>query len=50
MTPTAESTWEKKLQLTSSSEKRKDREKNQYQVSKDILNKTIDDEVKMIQS
>ena len=48
MTPTAESTREKKLQLTPSYEKRTDREKNQYQVSKDILNKTIDEEVKMI--
>ena len=47
-TPTAESTQEKKLQLTPSYEKRKDREKNQYQVSKDILNETIDEEVKMI--
>ena len=48
MTPTAESTREEKLQLTSSYEKRKDREKNQYQVSKDILNETIDEEAKMI--
>ena len=47
-TPTAESTWEKKLRLTPSYEKRKDREKNQYQVSKDILNETIDEEAKMI--
>ena len=29
-TPTAEYTWEKKLRLTPSYEKRKDREKNQY--------------------
>ena len=48
ITPTAESTWEKKLRLTPSYEKRKDREKNQYQVSKHILNETIDEEVKMI--
>ena len=48
ITPTAESTQEKKLRLTPSYEKRKDREKNQYQVSKDILNETIDEEVKMI--
>ena len=27
---------------------KKDREKNQYQVSKDILNETIDEELKMI--
>ena len=47
-TPTAESTWEKKLRLTPSYEKRKDREKNQYQVSKDILNETINEEAKMI--
>ena len=37
-----------KLWLTPSYEKRKDREKNKYQVSKDILNETIDEEVKMI--
>ena len=48
MTPTAESTREEKLWLTPSYEKRKDREKNQYQVSKDILNETIDEEAKMI--
>ena len=47
-TPTAESTWEGKLQLTPSYEKRKDREKYQYQVSRDILNETLDEEVKMI--
>ena len=47
-TPTAESTQEKKLQLTPSYEERKDREKNQYQVSKDIFNETIDEEAKMI--
>ena len=46
--PTAESTWEKKLHITPSYEKRKDREKNQYQVSKDILNETIGEEAKMI--
>ena len=48
MTPTAKSTREEKLQLTPSYEKRNNREKNQYQVSKDILNETIDEEVKMI--
>ena len=48
MTPTAESTREKKLWLTPSYEKRKDREKNQCQVSKGILNETIDEEAKMI--
>ena len=48
MTPTAESTREEKLQLTPSYEKRKYREKNHYQVSKDILSKNIDEEVKMI--
>ena len=48
MTPTAESTKEKKLQVTPSYEKRKDREKNQYQVSNDILSETIDEEAKMI--
>ena len=48
MTPTAESTREKKLQLTPCYERRKDKEKNQYQVSKDILNETIDEEAKMI--
>ena len=47
-TPIAESTREEKLQLTPSHEKRKDREKNQYQVSKEILNETIDEEAKMI--
>ena len=47
-TPTAESTREEKLWLTPSYEKRKDREKNQYQGSKDILNETIDEEAKMI--
>ena len=48
MTPTAESTREGKLQLTPSYEKRKGREKNQYQVGKDILNQTIDEEAKKI--
>ena len=47
-TPTAESTREEKLRLTPLYEKRKDREKNQYQVSKDILNETIDEEAKVI--
>ena len=46
--PTAESTREGKLRLTPSYEKRKDREKNQYQIGKDILNETIDEEAKMI--
>ena len=46
--PTAESTREEKLWLTPSYEKRKAREKNQYQVSKDILSETIDEEAKMI--
>ena len=48
MTPTVESTREEKLRLTPSYEKRKGREKNRYQVSKDILNETIDEEAKMI--
>ena len=48
MTPTAESNREEKLRLTPSYEKRKDRKKNQYQVSKDILNETIGEEEKMI--
>ena len=47
-TPTAESTQEGKLRLTPSYEKRKDKEKNQYQVSKDILNETIDEEARVI--
>ena len=47
-TPTAESTWEGKFKLTPSSEKRKERETNQYQVSKDILNETINEEAQLI--
>ena len=47
-TPTAESTCEGKLKLTPSYEKRKERETNQYQVSKDILNETVNEEAQMI--
>ena len=36
------------MRLIPSYEKRKDREMSQYQVSKDILNKTIDEEARMI--
>ena len=46
--PIAESTHEGELRLTPSYEKRKDRETNQYQVSKDILNETVDEEAQMI--
>ena len=46
--PTAESIHEGGLRLTPSYEKRKDRETNQYQVSKDILNETVDEEAQMI--
>ena len=46
--PTAESTCEGELRLTPSYEKRKDRETNQYQVSKEILNETFDEEAQMI--
>ena len=42
--PTAESTCEGGLRLTPSYEKRKDRETNQYQVSKEILSETVDEE------
>ena len=45
--PTAESTREGELRLTPSSEKRKDRETNQYQVSKEILSETVDEEAQM---
>ena len=48
ITPTAESTQEGRLKLTRSHEKRKERETNQYQVSKDILNETVDEEAQMI--
>ena len=43
-----QSTQEGKLKLTPSHEKRKEREINQYQVGKDILNETIDEEAQMI--
>ena len=46
--PTAESTHEGKLRLTPSYEKRKDQEASQYQVSKDILNETVDEEAQLI--
>ena len=46
--PTAESTRERKLNLTPSYEKRKDRENSQYQVSRDILNETVDKETQLI--
>ena len=46
--PTANFTCEGELRLTPSYEKRKDRETNQYQVSKDILNETVDEEAQMI--
>ena len=46
--PTAESTHEGELRLTPSYEKRKDRETNQYQVSKEIFNETVDEEAQMI--
>ena len=36
------------MRLTPSFKKRKDRETNQYQVSKDILNETVDEEAQMI--
>ena len=46
--PTAESTHERELRLTPSYEKRKDRETNQYQVSKEILCETVDEEAQLI--
>ena len=46
--PTAESTRERELKLTPSYEKRKDRETNQYQVSKEILSETVDEEAQLI--
>ena len=46
--PTVESTWERKLNLTPSYEKRKDRESSQYQVNRDILNETVDKEAQLI--
>ena len=45
---TAESTHEGELRLTPSYERRKDRETNQYQVSKEILSETVDEEAQMI--
>ena len=47
--PTVESTHEGKLRLTPSYEKRKDKEISQYQVSKDILNETVDEEAQFQQ-
>ena len=44
--PTAESTCEGELRLTPSYEK--DRETNQYQVNKEILSETVDEEAQMI--
>ena len=46
--PTAESTREGELRLTPSYKKRKDRETNQYQVSKENLSETVDEEAQMI--
>ena len=46
--PTAESMHEGELRLTLSYEKRKDRETNQHQVSKEILSETVDEEAQMI--
>ena len=46
--PTAESTREKELRLTPSYEKRKNRETNQDQVSKEILSETVDEEAQVI--
>ena len=46
--PTVESTHDGELRLTHSYEKRKDRETNQYQVSKEILSETVDEEAQMI--
>ena len=46
--PTAESTHDGELRLTPSYEKRKDRKTNQYQVSKEILSETVDEEAQMI--
>ena len=47
-TPMAELTREGNLKLTPSYEHKKEREQNQYQVGKDILNETIDEEAKVI--
>ena len=46
--PTAESTCKGELGLTPSYERRKDQETNQYQVSKEILSETVDEEAQMI--
>ena len=46
--PTAESTHVGELILIPSYEKRKDRETNQHQVSKEILSETVDEEAQMI--
>ena len=48
ITPVAESTGEGNLKLMSSYEHKKERDHNQYQVGKDILNETIDEEAKAI--
>ena len=47
-TPVVESTREGNLKLTHSYEHKKEREQNQYQVGKDILNETVDEEAKAI--
>ena len=47
-TPVAESTREGNLKLTPSYECKKERDQNQYQIGKDILNETIDEEAKAI--
>ena len=46
--PTTESTCEGELRLTPSYERRNDKEMNQYQVSKEILSETVDEEAQMI--
>ena len=46
--PTTEFTCEGELRLTPSYERRKDKEMNQYQVSKEILSETVDEEAQMI--
>ena len=46
--PTAESPRDGELRLTPSYEKRKGRETNQYQVSKEIMSETVDEEAQMI--
>ena len=47
-TPLAELTREGNSKLTPSYEHKKEREQNQYQVGKDILNETINEEAKAI--